>query len=96
MVADDKRMTSHDRLVLFHGLLNVRVVKICASSNLIMNDSAQMSYTPRAHAVLPESLVIEVCVDSIESAIASVLFFFAPTSCSQLVRRTQSSQGRCR
>jgi len=31
-----------------------------------------MLHTPRAHAVIPESLVIEVCVDSIESAVAAV------------------------
>ena len=40
-----------------------------------MNDSAQVLHTARGHAVIPESLVIEVCVDSIESAIACVLFY---------------------
>jgi len=37
-----------------------------------MNDSAQIQRTARAHGVIPESLVIEVCVDTIESAIAAV------------------------
>jgi copper homeostasis protein len=40
----------------------------------IMNDSPQMLHA-RGHAVIPESLVIEVCVDSIESAIACVHCF---------------------